>query len=122
MTATKSAERPRVSGTAVAGSLHRAWTSVALIPVFVVFAFAFGYGVYDVLGYQPENDDAPFWVDLVGTVLILTVALAPCAGAVIFGRRARDGDDRRGVVPLGLGALAGVGLTAISVVTLIGSW
>lgn len=120
MTATKSVERPGAP-TPAGAPLHRAWISVALIPVFFVLAFGFGYGVYDALGYRPENDDAPFWVDLVSTVLILAVALGPCAGAVIFGQRARDSGDRRGVVPFGLGAVAGIGLTIMSAVTLIGS-
>ncbi len=121
MTATKGAERPRVSAPPGVESLHRAWISVALIPALFLLAFAFGYGVYEVLGYRPENDDAPFWVDLVGTVLILAVALAPCVAAVFFGRRACDRGDRRGVVPLGLGVLAGIGLAVISAVTLAGS-
>lgn len=122
MTATKGVERPGASARAGVEPLRRAWISVALIPVCFVLAFAFGYGVYEVLGYRPENDDAPFWVDLVGTALILAVALAPCVGAVFFGRRARDRGDRRGVVALGVGVLAGVGLAMISVINLVGSW
>ena len=99
--------------------VRRGWIGVALIPVFFLLAFAFGYVVYDLMGYQPENDDAPFWVDLIGTILILAVALVPCVGAVYSGRRAHDVGDRRGLVPLGLGALAGLGLTAISIITLV---
>lgn len=72
-------------------SLQRGWIAVALVPVFFLLAFAFGYLVYDLLGYQPENDDAPLWVDLIGTVLL----------------------------PLGLGALVGLGLTILSIVTLV---
>lgn len=100
--------------------VHRAWIAVALIPVFFMVAFAVGYALYDLMGYQPENDDAPFWVDLVCTVLILALALVPCVGAAYFGRRAHRVGDRRGRVPLGLGALAGLGLTIISFVTLVG--
>jgi hypothetical protein len=97
----------------------RGWLWVVLIPVFFVLAFVFGYVVYDVLGYQPENDDAPLWVDVVGTMLILAVALVPCVASVYSGRRAVAAGDRRGLIPLALGAIAGVGLVIVSVVGLV---
>jgi hypothetical protein len=97
----------------------RAWAAVALIPVFFVVAFALGYVLYDLFGYKPENDDAPFWVDLVCTIAILGVSLVPCVAAVHLGRRAAGSGDRRGLLPLGVGALAGLGLTILSVLGLI---
>lgn len=95
------------------------WVAVAMIPVFFLLAFALGYVLYDLLGYQPENDDAPFWVDLICTLTILAVSLVPCVAAVHFGRRAAGSGDRRGMVPLGVGVLAGLGLTIFSIVGLI---
>ncbi len=89
----------------------RAWVAVALVPVFFLLAFALGYVLYDLFGYKPENDDAPIWVDLVCTIPILAVSLVPCVGAVLFGRRAARTGDRRGLFPLGVGALVGFGLT-----------
>ncbi len=53
----------------------RGWAAVALIPVFFFLAVALGYVVYDVFGYQPENDDAPFCVDLICTVTISVIGL-----------------------------------------------
>lgn len=97
----------------------RAWAAVALVPVFFLLAFALGYVVYDLFGYQPENDDAPIWVDLVCTVAILAVSLVPCVGAVLLGRRAVRAGDRRGLFPAGVGALAWFGLTVLSIVGLI---
>ena len=97
----------------------RAWAAVALIPVFFLLSFALGYILYDLFGYKPENDDAPFWVDLVCTIPILGVSLVPCVAAVYFGRRAARSGDRRGLFPLGIGALASVGLTILSVAGLI---
>lgn len=93
----------------------RAWAAVALIPVFFFLAFALGNVLYDLFGYKPENDDAPFSVDLVCTIPILGVSLVPCVAAVHSGRRAAGSGDRRGLLPLGIGALAGLGLTILSV-------
>lgn len=97
----------------------RAWLAVALIPVFFLLAFALGYVLYDLFGYQPENDDAPLDVVLVCTTLVLAVSLLPCVAAARFGRRSVRSGDRRGLLPLGVGALAGLGLTIISVVSLV---
>jgi hypothetical protein len=58
-------------------------------------------------------------VDLAVAVVVLAVCLAPCAGAAVYGRRSHRGGDRRGLVPLGIGALAGVGLTVLTVVTAV---
>jgi hypothetical protein len=86
----------------------RAWTAVVLVPVFFVIAFAIGEVVYSVLGYKPENDDAPLWVDLVGSLASLSVALIPCIAAVVYGRRAADAGNRVGLVPMAIGGLAAV--------------
>lgn len=97
----------------------RAWVAVTLIPVFFFLAFALGYVLYDLFGYKAENDDAPIWVDLVCTIPILAVSLVPCVAAVQFGRCAARGGDRHGLLPLGVGAFAGLGLTILSIVGLI---
>lgn len=118
MTATKHVDR-RGEVSRSEPWVGRGWVAVALIPVFFFLAIAVGYVVYDLFGYQPENDDAPFWVDLICTIPILAVSLVPCAAAVHFGRRAADHGDRRGLLPLGIGALAGVGVTILSIVGLV---
>ncbi len=69
-------------------AVTRAWIAVALIPVFFFVGFAVGEVLYAVLGYKPENDDAPLWADVIGSLLVLTVTLVPCVGALIYGRRA----------------------------------
>jgi len=97
----------------------RSWVAVALIPVFFFVAFALGYVLYDVFGYKPENDDAPLWVDLICTLAVLAVSLAPCVAAVALGRRATGNGDRRGLVPLGIGVLVGLGFTILSFANLI---
>jgi hypothetical protein len=118
MTATKLVERP--ADTSGAGRwTNRGWAAVASIPVFFVLALAVGYVVYDLFGYRPENSDAPLWVDLVCSIPVLAVALVPCLGAVHFGRKAKGVGDRRGTIPLTIGALAGIGLTVLTLVTLI---
>jgi hypothetical protein len=96
--------------------LGRAWASVALIPVFAFASFALGYALYDVLGYKPENADAPLWVAVGVGLVLLVVFLVPCAGAIAFGRRA----GRPGRVPAALGALVGLALVVLTVVSTVG--
>ncbi len=98
----------------------RAWIAVALLPVFFFLAFFVGYVLYDVMGYAPENADAPLWVDLVCTIPTLAVFLVPCTAATYYGSRANRVGERRGLVPLVIGALAGLLITIISVVGLAG--
>lgn len=101
-------------------SLGRAWLAVVLIPVAFFAVFALSYVVYDLFGYAPEDNDVPLWLDIVVSVLGVAVFALPCAAAVVFGRRAdRVGGGHRGLVPAALGVLAGVGLTVLTVVTLI---
>lgn len=100
--------------------LGRAWAAVVLVPVFWFIAFAVGQGMYALLGYKPENADAPVWVDVVALVPVIVVALIPCAAAVIFGRQARRGGDRRGVLPLVIATIAGVGLLVLTIVSEVG--
>ena len=113
-------ERPTLTSPAGVW-LGRAWIAVALIPVFFIFAFAVGQVLYSLMGYLPENAGIPLWVDLVATIPTMAVFLVPCAAAVLYGRRVNSLGDRRGLVPLSIGALAGLGLTILSVVTIIAS-
>ena len=101
--------------------LGRAWIAVALIPVFFILAFAVGQVLYSLMGYLPEDAGIPLWVDLVATIPTMAVFLVPCAAAVLYGRRVSSVGDRRGLVPLCIGALAGLGLLILSVVTIIAS-
>lgn len=112
-------ERPATTPPAGTGALNRAWVAAALIPVFFGIAFVLGYVLYDLLGYQPEDNDAPLWVDLAVAVAVLAVTLVPCAGAVRHGRRAIYVGDRRGWIPLAIGALAGLAVTVLTAVTTI---
>jgi len=113
-------ERPTQTSPAAVW-LGRAWISIALIPVFFILAFAVGQGLYSLMGYLPENADIPLWVDLVATIPTIAVFLVPCAAAVLYGRRVNSVGDRRGLVPLCIGALAGLGLLILSIVTIISS-
>lgn len=76
--------------------------------------------MYALLGYEPANADAPGWVDLVALAPVVVVVLLPCAAAVLFGRRVTKGGDRRGVVPLVIGAIAGAGLLVLTIVSEVG--
>lgn len=101
--------------------LRRAWASLALVPVFFLIAFAVGEGIYAAMGYKPENADAPVWADVVASVLILAVAVVPSVTAVYCGRRATVTGDRRGLYPAVIGALVGIGLAILTVVTAVGN-
>ena len=100
--------------------LRRAWTAVALVPVFFFIGFAVGQGMYALLGYKPENADAPVWVDVVALVPVLLVVLIPCTAAVLFGRKANRDGDHRGIYPLVIGVIAGVGLLVLTIVSEVG--
>lgn len=96
----------------------RAWTAVALIPVFFFVGFAVGEALYAVLGYKPENDDAPLWIDLIVSLLVLTTTLAPCVGAVVYGRRASRSGRHNAWIPVTVGALAGTALVVLTAVSI----
>lgn len=99
--------------------LTRAWIAVALIPVFFLCAFAITYGLYTVLGYLPENNDAPLWADLVAAIPGIVVFVTPGAAAVVYGARASRAGARWGLIPLILGAVAGLWFTIMSLVTIL---
>lgn len=101
--------------------LRRAWVSVALVPVFFFIAFAVGEGIYALLGYEPENADAPVWAVVVASALVVAVVVIPSVAAVYFGRRATKGGDRRGVYPAVIGAVVGVGWVVLTVVSEVGN-
>ena len=101
------------------GALRRAWIAVLLIPVLFLAALALGFVLYDLLGYAPENDDAPLWAGLVSGILPLALFLVPCLAAVVLGLRTARRGDRRGLLPAGIGALAGLALTILTVVTTV---
>ncbi len=101
-------------------SLARAWVSVALIPVFLFASVILTLLLYDWFGYKPENADAPLWVDLVTGVVAIAVFLVPCVAAALYGRQANRDGRRRGLIPLGIGVLAGLAVTILTVVSTLG--
>ncbi|HET7309868.1 MAG TPA: hypothetical protein VFJ17_00920 [Mycobacteriales bacterium] len=100
-------------------SLGRAWFAIVMIPVFFAISFALSYVLYDLFGYKPENNDAPLWVNVIVALVGLAIFVAPCVAAAFFGRRAVRSGDRRGLVPMVLGVMAGCALTVVTVVTTV---
>lgn len=89
--------------------LTRAWISVALVPVFFFVAFAAAQGIYALTGYDPSaGATPPLWADLAAGLPALLILFLPCAGAVVYGRRASREGARAGLVPALLGALVAV--------------
>lgn len=101
--------------------VRRAWVGVALVPVFFFIAFAVGEGIYALMGYKPEDADAPVWAVVVASAVSVLVVLAPCVAAVYFGRRAVRAGDGRGAYPAVIGAVAAVGWVALTVVSEVGN-
>jgi hypothetical protein len=99
-------------------SVTRAWISLAVLPLFLVLAMAVGEGLYALFGYQPENADAPFGVNLVASVPALLVMLVPTVAAVFYGWRAHLVGDRRAYVPAILALLIGLWFTVLTVIGL----
>jgi hypothetical protein len=111
---------PTKQGTRSARSMERAWISVALIPVFLFVSVVLTLFLYEWFGYKPENADAPLWVELVTTVAAIAVFLVPCVAAVLYGGQAHRAGDRKALLPMGIGAVAGLSLTVLSVVSALG--
>jgi hypothetical protein len=120
MLSTKESQPSRHSSSPPANSMVRAWVSVALIPAFLLASVLLVSVLYAWFGYKPENADAPLWVDLVTALVAIVVFLLPCVTAVLYGRQANRAGDRRGLIPLGIGALVGLSLTALTVVSTLG--
>ena len=112
-------ERQRLESPSVSW-MARAWLAVVLIPPFFLLAMAAGYVAYDLMGYRPENDDAPMWVDLVGAIPSLAILWVPCAAAVIYGRRASRIGSPLALIPAAIGALVGLGFTLLGIVSAVG--
>ena len=119
---TRQSEPPPGNAAPAPGTwLARAWLGVALVPVFFILAFAVGEAAYAVLGYRPENADAPPWAVVVTSALVLLVVLIPCAAAAYCGRQAMTAGDRRGLLPLVIGSVAGAGAVVLTVVSEVGN-
>jgi hypothetical protein len=113
------AQHPHPAGhSSRANLVARAWTAVALIPVFFFVGFAVGEMLYAILGYKPENDDASLGVDLVTSLAVLAVTLVPCIAAVIYGRRANPAGRPSARAPMTIGALAGAALVILTALNL----
>jgi hypothetical protein len=100
-------------------ALTWAWVAVALIPVFFFVAFAVGEGLTSLLGY-PVGGDSPLWVTLLSDLAATIAILLPCVAAVCYANRARKSGERRALIPLVIGALAGTGWLILAIVSEIG--
>ena len=96
-----------------------AWVAVASTPVTFFLAFALGEGVYALLGYQPEDANEPWWVALVAGVPAIALFLVPCVAAVWFGNRARVQGRRAALLPMAVGAVLGLWMVVMNVVSLV---
>jgi hypothetical protein len=101
-------------------SLQLAWISVGFIPVFLLASVVVVGLLYQWFGYKPENADAPLWLDLVIAAIAMVIFIAPCVTSVLYGRRAMRVGKVGGVFPLLVGALAGLSLTVLTVVSTLG--
>lgn len=108
------------SGSRSGEPMVRAWTSVAVLPVFLLAAVLLTLFLYEAFGYKPENDDAPWWVDGVTSVAAIAVFLVPCVTAVRYGRQASRDGERKGLIPTAIGVLAGLAFTVLTVVSTLG--
>ncbi len=112
-------QRPLRDPRSARGSLTLAWVSVALIPVFFFLAFAASEGLYSLLGYEPGFGDAPLWVDILCGAVALVLVVAPCVAAVLYGRQAHRAGERWAMLPLIIGAAAGLFFLVLTVVTTV---
>lgn len=101
-------------------SALRAWVGVALFPVFLFGSVIVTLLLYEAFGYKPENADAPLWVDSLIGLVAIAICLLPCAAAVFYGRQAYLAGYRSGLIALAVGALAGLSVTALTVVSTLG--
>ncbi len=100
-------------------SLGRAWAAIVLIPVFAILSFAAGVVTLSAFGYSSGGDE-PLWVNLVVSIIAMTVLLLPCVAAVLYGRRARRAGVRGAVAPMAIGAVVGAAGIVLTIVTAIG--
>jgi hypothetical protein len=99
-------------------NLTRSWIAVALIPVAFVPAFAVGEAPYALLGHKPEDATEPVWVALVAGAPAVALFLVPCAAAVWYANKARAEGHHAGLIPLGTGAVLGLGMLVMNTVAL----
>ena len=105
--------------------LARAWVAVGLFPVTLVAVGAGAFAFYDAMrsnAIRAESGQTtlPLWVEAVVWIIGTAIVLAPCAAAVVFGRRANADGDPRGNVPSAIGAVAGLGYALLSIISMVG--
>ena len=97
-----------------------AWGFVVLLLASAVVAQFLGYGMAVLLGYDvPEAADPPLGAALLISLPTLVVAAAPGIGALYFGVRAGRGGRLAGYLAAGVGGLAVVFWTVITMMALI---
>lgn len=100
--------------------LRWAWVLVALTVVAAVLGQLVGYGIAVLLGYPvPEEAEPPLGDALLIAVPALIVMVAPALGALYVGLRAGRGGRSLGYVAAGLGALAVVYWTVVTMMSVI---
>jgi len=98
-------------------NVRRAWLSLALLPVSLVFALFFGDWLLTLQGYESSVDRVvPVTVALLAGVPAVLVMVAPGVAAIFFGMRAIRNGLPSGRVPAMLGAALTIGLIVLNVV------
>lgn len=87
-------------------SLHRAWISVAVIPVAFVAAMFIGEGLLSMQGYESYGAELPpIGVVMLASLPAMLVMIAPDLFAIWFGFQARRHGTRNGIFPAAIGII-----------------
>lgn len=114
-------EQPVVPTGQQAPWLTRAWVGVVLVPVFFFIAFAVGEGLSSMLGYEAGTTDAPVWVVVLVSLVVVAIIAVPCAIAIHYGQKAVRAGDLRGRIPLVVGWVVGLGAIVLTLVSELGN-
>lgn len=97
-------------------ALTLSWLSVLLLPVGFALAFVVGQGISRALGYPAGGQTPPGWLVWASSVPAVLAFLAPCAGALVYGRRAVRCGRRSGALAALIGGVLGGSWLLVSLV------